>query len=230
MSVVNIVIDAAGARIYTDTLSYSATGEARPVGLCQTKCHIGAGFAMAFRGIVLSSATMQVLLDRCETYDDAVELLHSETTGATMAHFIARDRREFGGQPRRGVATEVTIAGWSAKEGRVTAYQRSFGEEGPQPVKLLPPGVHINPNAASLGRSNTPLPPTVTRQQAIKIAMAQQAVSLKFDLNMCIGGLLHETTVTRDGVVREIVAQYVGYAALAEQFGCPNAQELGCAA
>lgn len=234
MSVINLILEESVGRLYTDTLSYSAVGEAKPVGLCQTKCHVGPGYAMAFRGNCLFSATMQVLLSECETYQDAVELLHSEVTGQSVAFRIRQDialfRHEDEKVKRRGDATEVTICGWSLKDQRVTAFRRVFEAGGAQPVEAMTAGIHLSPNAATLVRAGVTLPRTATREQAIKMAMAQHALSQKFDLNMCIGGLLHETTVTHDGVERRIVAKYPGYEVLAAEFGCPNAEEFGEAA
>lgn len=89
-------------------------------------------------------------------------------------------------------------------------------------MKRLDPGIHLSPAQASLTRMGVKMPETATTEQAIKIAMAQQAMSLRHDLNMCIGGLLHETVIKADGVSQRIVARYQGYEELRERFGCPN--------
>lgn len=231
MSVINVILDTQGGRIYTDTLMYSAFGPAKPVGLAQAKCHMGEGFAMAFRGLALFSLAVRKMLDGCEGYDAAVAHLGCRVTETQMAAFIADElasRRMSG----RGDATEVTICGHSPKTGRVTAYQRTFRHDGATSLKVLPNGIHLSPAQASLERSGLKLPPTATTEQAVKMALVQQAMSLRHDLNMCIGGLLHETSITPAGVTQRIVARYPGYEALREEFGCPNhpTQNMGAAA
>ena len=191
-----------------------------PWGFARPSAMSGTASPFAQRGVVIFSRAMELILHGRSDIEDALEHLTFKGTAIQMAEFIRERYRDGLNAERFG--TEVTIVGFRPAAGRVVAYRQGFNLHGATGLKELAPGIHLAPTE-NFERAGVRLPPTATRQQAIKLAMMQQAVPKKHNIGICIGGLLQETTVTRDGIGQSIVARYPGYAELRDKFGCPHA-------
>jgi hypothetical protein len=65
------------------------------------------------------------------------------------------------------------------------------------------------------------MPADMGAERMAKIALAQWKVAQRFNWNMCIGGRMHMTTITRDGITQEEVGRYPDYSTHTTQFGDP---------
>jgi hypothetical protein len=70
------------------------------------------------------------------------------------------------------------------------------------------------------------MPSTVSEAQFIRLALAQWRVREQFMGSLCIGGVMHLTSVTTAGADQRIVGTYPDYAEHASEFGDPNAEAV----
>ncbi|WP_420564148.1 hypothetical protein [Thalassobaculum sp.] len=211
MSVLNILYTADRIELLSDTLQY-AKGE--PVGLTVQKVHTADRFAWCTRGRCWIGDTFDPVAARCVDLDEA------EIAAASWIDSIAED--DLIGHS----GIEVTVAGFSGRSGGLAVMQFSREHAKPVEAKVFEPGVYLLPSREGIPA----LPATVTMQQFYRLALAQHAAE-KIGTGrgmdgMCIGGVMHLTTVTSAGADQRIVGLYPDYDQHAKAFGDPNAEEV----
>ncbi|MBF0392403.1 MAG: hypothetical protein HQL38_06950 [Alphaproteobacteria bacterium] len=211
MSVANLAIAPDAIRVFTDTMTYRG---GTPVRLSESKCHIAASgkFAVAGRGNAWWIDAYEAILDAFATFD-AAEAEVCALLGGTVA---AVDEVWFD----HGHLIELTLAGWSDRTNTLRAVAVRGDRKGVT-VDAIPQGIHLRPGHKSLA-----LPSTATDAQMIRAAMVQHQIQHSFDLALCIGGVLHQTTITREGIRQNIAAVYPDYREHAAELGDPNAEAV----
>lgn len=211
MSVTNILVGADEACLYTDTMVYR---NGKPLRLNDRKCHVSrcGTFAVAGRGNAWWIDRYEEILDLSPDFDHAAQGLCSLLEGTVAA----LDDGWFD----RGNLVALALVGWSASAGALRAVMVKAGRDGVT-AEPIPHGVHLWP-----GSTRLQLPATATDAQMVKAAMVQHRIQQSFGLPICIGGVLHRTVVTRDGISQEIAAVYPDYDDHAAQLGDPNAEAV----
>ncbi len=199
MSVFNIALSADFALTASDTMVYRRK---QAVRLTDRKVHIAPSgrFVVSVRGSVMEAqAVAETLFSHADTFDAAAAFL-SRLGGLNDA--------------------EINIVGWSDAAGTVRALQAVHDKHRGVTRRELSPGVHLHPSPAT---RPVKLPERADEALMVRLCMAQHKASIELDMRMCIGGVLHLTTVTEAGCEQRIVATYPDYAQHAARFGCPNA-------
>lgn len=207
MTVLNLLVQPDCVRLFTDTLLYRND---QPGGLCARKCLTGEGFAVAFRGNVAVIKMLEDEACRAADFISAAALL--EHTGRIMVEAVP-----WGSLPG-GEKVEAVIAG--VYGGKMCCCRVLIGSDGVERSNVEP-GVYASP------APEITLPPTATVAQMVKLSLAQDIFNRR-NLNMCIGGLLHMTTVTLSEVSQEVVAKYPNYQEMKARFGDQNCDDLHC--
>ncbi|WPZ33133.1 hypothetical protein T8K17_18045 [Thalassobaculum sp. OXR-137] len=204
MSVLNINFAPGRIDLLSDTLCYSG-GE--PHSLCETKTHVAPSgrFAWTTRGYVSLG----------ERFDEMAAGL-ADADGAILA---ARVFAETLADDAVGKGLEITVAGWSDRLGALAVQMVTKAPREPVQAETFTEGVHLLPRPATL----PPMPSTVSEAQFIRLALAQWKVRDQFMGQLCIGGVMHLTTVTAAGADQRIVGLYPDHAQHAEAFSDPNA-------
>lgn len=209
MSVCNIAFDGSSVRFLTDTMIYRGD---RPVSLAQRKAEVAPSgrFAWTCRGNVFLGDIIHRHLGVAQSMDDA---------GPFAAELMGVFSEEVMANCAGGI--ELTLAGWSDIRSalRILRLDRQIGSFTTDEIE---PGTHLWPGSKRL----PPLPATVTEEQFIKMALAQWTIQDKFDGKLCIGGVMHLTTVTRNGVEQRMAGTYPDYDKHAAAFGDPNADAV----
>lgn len=208
MSVLNFRIRPDRIDLLTDTMQY-LKGE--PVALCETKARVAASgnFAWSTRGLVRLGNVVDDLIANCPAADDAA--LVARVFVEKLADEVLGDS-----------GVEVSIAGWSDQLAGLAV--RIFKAQNGHPVTAMDftSGVHLRPAPGNA----PPLPEWVSQAQFRRLALAQWKMRDQFYGQLCIGGVMHQTTVTRDGASQQIVDLYPGYREDAARFGDPNAEAV----
>ncbi|CAO3416477.1 hypothetical protein [Azospirillum argentinense] len=209
MSVCNVAFEADTVRLLTDTMTYR---DEKPVALERHKTEVAPSgrFAWACRGNVYLGNVVDCLLNEAGTIDEV------EAQAAKLEPLIDPDIMALCKN------VEITAAGWSDQRNdlrliRIRIRPAVFE------VAEIGRGVYMAPAPEA---SRVQLPATVTDDQFIRLALAQWKVQGKFKAPLCIGGVMHQTTVSRAGVERRMVALYPDYDAHAAKLGDPNAEEV----
>jgi len=215
MSVVNVAYRPDAVWFLTDTMVYE---DGAPAGLTDTKAHIADGgrFAFTTRGNVMLGDALDDLLAEQPSVDEAVEV--------AVAFFetlpdVVREKL-------LGYSFDATIGGWSARHDDLRVAFLYLRPGHPVETRWLPHGVHLYPAPA-----NAPaLPAIVTEAQMIKLALVQHRIQERLDDlgigRMCIGGVMHLTTVDHHGASQRLIATYPDYDRHAEDLGDPNADDV----
>ena len=209
MSVCNVFVGNDAIYCVTDTMVYRGTN---PAGLCRTKALVSNNglFAFAMRGTSYFAVRAANRFISAESFDDAERIMNSF-------------RRSLNNEALRSSDGEITLMGWSHCRERLVATRFDFSLDNKNIVtRACERGHNLAP-----GIPGACLPSHADEGVMVKIALAQYKASTYFNLSMCIGGVMHFTTVTRDGAEQRIVGAYPGHKEHAENFGCPNKDELG---
>lgn len=218
MSVCNLYVTEEKISCLSDTMSYA---KHKPVALTPPKTQIiaDAGIAWCFRGQSRIGKALDftfnhdrygiLSFNRNVTIDDIHEYI--EFSRDVISECFALDS-----------VAEVVFMGWSELHGKARALEYRFLTDGSlsDPMEHGP-GVHLKP----AGPASMKMPERVDETIMVKLALAQHQVAERFRLPLCIGGVMHLTTVTEDGAERRIVGAYPDYQAHAQRFGCPNAED-----
>lgn len=215
MTVVNISFAANRILCLTDTLLYVGS---RPAGLCGPKCMVAdlGTFASATRGLTRAADAVDAVLRPLASFDRAERVL----TGAS-----AEIRALTAGEN-----LETYLMGWSDRRQALAVVQFQWLQHlADLTVRELPPGIHIQPGSAALARA---IEASGIREadeaRMVKVALAQHRANLEaFDRLLCIGGVMHLTTVTAAGCRQHIAGLYPDYEAMADQFVDPLGLEVG---
>ena len=207
MSVLNINFAPGRIDLLSDTLCY-ADGE--PHSLCETKTHIPSSgqFSWTTRGLVRTGERFDELAGKCADADAA------SLAARVFAEMLTDDEVANG--------FEITVAGWSDRLGTLAMQMVTKAPGEPVKAETFTEGVHLLPRPAKL----PPMPSTVSEAQFIRLALAQWKVRDQFMGQLCIGGVMHLTTVTAAGADQRIVGLYPDYDQHAEAFGDPNAEAV----
>lgn len=210
MSVCNIYVGPGVIMCLSDTVSYE---KKRPAALSEGKTYLfpGGGGAWCFRGRVRVGMSVEFFIKRhnISSLDDLEDRL--EYYSDILSDLIEDDN--FG---------EITLMGHSENQSRLRAVRyRLLPEGGLSDPTEIGPGIHLQPSPGS----SVKLPNVATQDTMVKLALAQHRVAKHFNMPMCIGGLMHLTTVTTYGAERRIVGAYPDYEDLKKQFDCPLTEE-----
>lgn len=222
MSVCNVLFTADAVHLLTDTMTYHVDGT--PHGLTTRKAEVGAGgaFIWAARGSVFLGDRLDKIL-----MDGIRSLAEAEAFTCTYLDTLPSDVCEIVGLRPGKALLEVTLAGWDASTGdlAVRRIMKSAGEE-PATTTAYERGAYVSPGPKGGWRG----PATVTEAQFVQMALAQHAMQGRLQgiggPGMCIGGLMHITSLTRNGADQRIVGVYPDYAEHAESLGDPNAEAV----
>lgn len=214
MSVANILFMDDRILCLSDSMVYSG-GEA--VGLCETKCriHPGGRFATVTRGLTdVADVVDDWLADHAGDIEEAEAAIQDVLA-------LAADVKA---STRPDLRVEATLMGWSDRHRdlRIVQFRMTKARPG-WDVVLLNRGLHLHPDPGA------PIPPPPHHHEAamVKLALAQRAVlDRRGYKDMCIGGVMHLTTVTAGGVTQRIADTYPDYDADSARFGDPNAAEV----
>lgn len=216
MTVINVsFLSEAEILIGSDTLQYCG---GKPVALTASKVHTGTGFALAQRGLADLCAVLIGTVSDAAGFDAAHDTIRAvvEADGDVIAEHAAR---HYPGFP---AAHEAYLSGWSAAAGRMAVARIVVGLDGAaaETVTVQPGRTIVQPE---------PRPglvvPAATRVQLLRL-MEKQAELVRLSPGICIGGVMHITTVTRDGVWQEVAGVYPDYDQHAAMFGDPNAEAV----
>jgi hypothetical protein len=205
MSVANLCFKRDRVLVASDTLTYAGDD---PVGLTDRKVHVADGgrYAFSARGLVVHGRLARALA-HVPTFDAVAPLF------GDLVRRLAPETRE------TAEGFEVMLFGWSDAAGALCARRFRARRDGAAEAVDLPHGVHLFPGIGDRVR----LPDVVTAEGLVRLSLAQAAAAERFGLRMCIGGVLHLTSVDRAGCVQSIAGLYSGYDAHAAAFGDPNA-------
>lgn len=188
--------------------------------LSDTLCYSG-GAALAVRDEDACCSVRPLRLDDRgyvslgERFDEMAAGL-ADADGAILA---ARVFAETLADDAVGKGLEITVAGWSDRLGALAVQMVTKAPREPVQAETFTEGVHLLPRPATL----PPMPSTVSEAQFIRLALAQWKVRDQFMGQLCIGGVMHLTTVTAAGADQRIVGLYPDHAQHAEAFSDPNA-------
>jgi hypothetical protein len=210
MSVANLAFMSDRILCLSDTLQYQGR---KPVSLCDRKTDVPehGRFALVTRGLCVLGDAVSELACRYEDHDEAERHL-----AAWFLAFADLSKDD----PARAV--EATIMGWSELHQDLRAVRFLLNRTRPLKVEVLGRGWHVSPKHPKFVMPATVREDTDTARM-VKVALAQQmALNGLNDLNECIGGCMHVTTVTRAGAVQELAGIYPDYAEHAALRGDPN--------
>ncbi|MBK4717691.1 hypothetical protein JJL56_02300 [Azospirillum sp. YIM DDC1] len=182
------------------------------MSLTDRKTHIIGAMAVAQRGQCLVNAAILNDLYEFWDIDSAAPLLNR--------WYDYLPRRKASEDP--DLTSETVIMGWSTRQGRIAAYRWEITDDS-STFTDLPHGMHLHPH---LNGENRPLPPEMPDERLVKVAMVQHEMVTENRYRMCIGGVIHCTTITPDAIEQRIIGLYPGYDKHAAEFGCPNADEV----
>lgn len=207
MSVSNVFVGEERILCLSDTIVYRAT---EPVALMKGKCFVSHNdtFAFSLRGTVAFYRGVIDTFIRCPDLD-------------TMEQQMPFFPHMLGDEPLKVSDGEITLMGWSNDHQQLRAIRFDVYPGG-KPVEkaVLAPGLYLTP-----GIPDARLPQDADEEVMVKVALAQYKVNSRLGSKLCIGGLMHITTVTEAGARRNIVGAYPEYEEHAKRFGCPNAEE-----
>lgn len=221
MSVCNILFAADAVHLLTDTMSYRADGT--PYGLSPRKAEVaeGGAFIWACRGSVfLGSRLDKVLANGVGSLAEAEALIR------LYLDTLPADTHEITGQRLGDQLLEVTLAGWDDQVGDLVA-RRITGCGGALSTTVeYTRGTYVSPGPKAGWRG----PETITEGQFIQMAVAQHSMQQKLKgiggPGLCIGGIMHITTVSRSSAEQRIVGLYPDYQEHASTLGDPNAEAV----
>lgn len=211
MSVANILFADDRILVLSDTMVYN-TGQ--PVALCESKTHIhpNGRFAMVTRGLCHVGDALKGWIA-----EQAGDLNEAEAAAATVLNLAA----EVKATKRPNLCVELSLMGWSPWHGDLRVVQLRLMKNRPEwDVVVLDRGLHLNPDPGA------PIPPPTRDPEGamVKLALAQRAVLDKRGYrDMCVGGVMHLTTITEAGAEQRIAGLYPDYDTDAARFGDPNA-------
>ena len=209
MSVVNLFFYPNRILCTSDTLAYRRNA---PVKLQERKTHIIGAMAVAQRGNCAVNAAILNDLYEFEDIDSAAPLLDG--------WYDYLPRRKASEDP--DLTSETILMGWSTRQGRIAAYRWEVTDDS-SAFTDLPHGMHLHPH---FNGETLPLPPEMPDARLVKIALAQHEMVSESRYRMCVGGVMHCTTVTPEAIEQRIIGLYPDYDKHAEEFGCPNADEV----
>lgn len=207
MSVSNVFVGEDRILCLSDTIVYRGP---QPVALMRGKCFVAKNgrFAFSLRGTCAFYEKVINTFIRCPDLDTM------ETQMPFFPHML-------GDEPLKASDGEITLMGWSDVNEQLRAVRFDIYPGGrPVEKNILATGFYLTP-----GVPGARLPKEADEQVMVKVALAQHKVNAHLGSVICIGGLMHVTTVTKNEVKREIVGAYPGYEEHANKMGCPNARE-----
>lgn len=158
-------------------------------------------FAVVTRGIVRAGDAVKAVANQFTDIDSAIpalERIHDD---------IARAKRD--GDDILNIDT--TVMGFSKEIDDFAVYRWEMKEsKTSMTLTSLARGMHLAPGFP--GTKNPSLPLVLSDEQIAKIALAQHTTSKKMDYNMCIGGEMHLTDITKSGIVQRTIGQYPDFA------------------
>lgn len=182
MSVCNVLVAEDRIAFYTDEAGYIGK---EPVMLAP-KVLVANGMMITTRGDARAGDLLADMLWRLPNVDDARAVMAEVLTNAPEAAL--------------GDGVEATLAGWA--DGPV-CYRLTRIPPHPLKVTRMEKGWFMAP---TLG--DHAYPADITTDQAIRLAMLQQAIVRKHGMVLCVGGDLHESVVDADGARDRVVASY----------------------
>lgn len=205
MSVCNVYINSEGIICLTDTIKYKGD---EATGLCHRKSFVSSNkeFSIGIRGSI-------AFIERISLYQDFPDAgLVEEALRLVPRHLDDRYFKACGG--------EVTLMSWDKGSDAPQAVRYAYAAGEPAQRQELEPGLHLAPKVPG-----AKLPQSVDGSVMVKIALAQHRVKERLNFPFCIGGIIHLTTVTRDGAEQVIAGAFPDYADHAARFGCPNSAD-----
>lgn len=199
MTLINTALSADEVSIYSDTLTYV---DGKPFALGGIKAGISADgtFTVATRGSVARGDRYELALCQCGSMDEAVSI-------ARAALEIEAVKPPPDNSDNSGF--DVFVAGYLHARGRMAAVQFRVPPGGALEELWLADGLTLQPEPVQERHKHRP--GVWDDARAIKVAMAQQEITNRADLMMCIGGSLWRTTITRHGAEQRIVALFPTY-------------------
>lgn len=190
MTVSNVIFERDRVRLVSDTVGYRGKKPAvlhRKIGIAER-----AGVAFIVRGLAYHGDVLEGSCDVWRNFDEAIF--------AAEYHFSTCDLDLFS----ISKTAEATIIGLKDGAPIVTRLLADV-ENGAIRVRRidLEQGVYLAP---TLG--NHQIPSALTEEQIVKIALLQQSLSIKYNLNICVGGDIEMATVTADGVTIQKLGEY----------------------
>lgn len=190
MTVSNVIVEQDRVRLVSDTLYYrnkKPVYMASKIGIAEA-----AGVAFIVRGLAYHGDVLEGSCGIWRGIDDALF--------AVQYHFSTCEIDVFSKSP----TAEATIIGWKGDK-PIVARLLADVESGAVRVRRidLEPGVYLAPTLGS-----HEIPAALTEEQIIKIALLQQSLSLKYNLNMCVGGDIELATVGSGGVSIRKIGEY----------------------
>lgn len=211
MSVANILFSEDRILCLSDTMIYN---DGQPVALCESKTHThpSGRFAMVTRGLCHVGDALEGWIA-----DQAGDINEAESAAATVLNLAA----EVKATKRSDLRVELTLMGWSPRHKNLRVVQFRLLKSRPEwDVLVLDRGLYLHPDPGA------PIPPPTRDPEGamVKLALAQRAVLDKRGYrDMCVGGVMHLTTITEAGITQRIAGVYPGYDADAARFEDPNA-------
>lgn len=195
MSVANVFLEADRIRIVTDTVGYLGTVPAA----FRRKVHLSpaASVAVTARGL---SALGDAIAERSGewiSFSAALAVIMQDLEEAPARYFPC--------------GAEVTVAGFNEGAAAVQRFFVKQGKEGAIGCFTLAAGSYLAP---SLGSHS--IPAKLTEQQMVKIALLQQDLAVRHGLNICVGGDIELTEITRDSASICKIGEYPNKAATAD--------------
>lgn len=214
MSVCNIRFRPGQVDIISDTMTYQGRS---PVALTERKVMIAANqsFIFSHRGTTLFGDIFRDTLPAVSDFDMALRLVQYTAESFPVEWFdgpLALSELVLAGRPAHSEGMEV-VRFRISKNSHPRKTGRSLKPE------RYSPGVHLYP---SFGDA-VALPSDVSDEVFLRLAMVQHKAQQKFLLPLCVGGVVHQTTITAGGASQRIVGLYPDYNTHASQFGDPNA-------
>lgn len=215
MSVSNILMTESSIFCLTDTLVYQIEDDGRghPVGLGPAKAlTFTGGFALSARGSVLAARQVADAIAHAADLDDAE---------IALLDFLPV-WEQFRATSFNGGYVEAFLMGWSARHGGPRVVLADLQKHAAKfTVATLAPGLRLAPGypGAILPIPKPGTPPDKLAAGMVKIAQSQFSVREARFPEMCIGGVMHLTSIDRDGARQRVVGLYDNYDALVEVFG-----------
>lgn len=211
MTLLNVHHAAGAVHLMSDTLQYNGK---RPAGLLTSKVEIAENnrFGFGCRG---SSAL-------AEGVGHMLRGQASVDHGAEAVRIFLTDLPDDLAEGLLGKGFEVTLAGWTEATGEPTVIRVTLPAGRSLRAEHLPPGVYLAPTSAN----PPPLPRSVTADQFSRLALAQWRLQGRMSEKLCIGGVMHLTTITAEDARQSIVGIFPDYDDHAKRFGDPNADAV----
>lgn len=215
MSVVNVsFLSESEILMQSDTLSYR---DGKPAGLHKSKVYAGNSFACGQRGLVTVANGFDAVMSKCVDMDHAIavclELLRNNASS-----IVEGAARFF---PTAPASHQMLFGGWSPSRNLMIVVKVILDAGGVQVTVTDTPGqTYLNPDL----RAGLTVQ-AATRDQLVKLALHQSKL-LQFAPGMCIGGVIHVTSVRRDSVKQCVAGLYPNYWELSQVFGDPNSDAV----